>query len=67
MTKLSSRRPKSTKQVQWWRVSRISGARTIYVGEVEAADADEAVSKAAERFKVEIAHRGRLIARPSEF
>ena len=67
MTKTSARRPKSAKQVQWWRVSRISGARMIYLGEVEADTADEAVEKAAERFEVAPAHRNRLIARLSDF
>lgn len=69
MTRTVSRRPKSAKQQQWqwWRVSRISGARTIDVGEVEAADAEQAIEKAADKFEVEPAHRNRLIARPSEF
>ena len=67
MTKTTSRRKKSVQQRTWWSVLRISGARMIYLGEVEADTADEAVEKAAERFEVAPAHRNRLIARPSEF
>jgi hypothetical protein len=44
--------------VQWWRVSRISGARTIDVGEIEArTNEQEAVEKAADKFEVPPAHR----------
>ena len=56
MTELSSRSPKSAKQVHWWRVSRMSGARTLYVGEFEAADTEQAIEKAADKVEVEPAH-----------
>ena len=67
MTKTSARRPKSAKQVQWWRIVRIRGAGTVYLGEVEADDEAEALSKAIEHLQIEPAHRNRLIARPTEF
>jgi membrane-bound lytic murein transglycosylase B len=62
-TLTQQRRGKAARTQSWWRVSRISGARTITVGEAEAADAEEAVAKAADKFDVPPAHRGRLIAR----
>jgi hypothetical protein len=68
MTKTSARRSKSAKQqVQWWRILRIRGAGTVYLGEVEASDEAEALSKAIQHLQIEPAHRNRLIARPSEF
>jgi hypothetical protein len=66
MTKTASRRKKSVQQRTRWSVLRISGARLVYLGDIEADDAQEAIAKAADRFEVPPAHRIRLIARPSD-
>ena len=66
MSKPQQRRSKPAKQLLWWRVSQISGARARYLGEVEAHDAQEAIAKAFVKFEVQPAHRDRLIARPSD-
>jgi len=44
-----------------WRIS-IIGAGTKYLGRVEAPDAESAIAKAAEEFKIDEARRFRLIA-----
>jgi hypothetical protein len=48
-----------------WRVSLI-GAKSKYIGRVEAADAESAIDKAMEEFRIEPARRFRLIAEPVE-
>jgi len=53
------------KPLREWRISLI-GAGIKYVGRVEAADAESAIAKAAEEFRIEPARRFRLVAEPVE-
>ena len=53
------------KPLREWRVSLI-GAKSKYIGRVEAADAESAIVKAAEEFRIDPARRFRLVAEPVE-
>jgi hypothetical protein len=48
-----------------WRISLI-GAGTKYIGRVEAANAESAIDKAMEEFRIDAARRFRLVAEPVE-
>jgi hypothetical protein len=53
------------KPLREWRISVI-GAGIKYIGRVEAADAEAAIDKAMEEFRIDPARRFRLIAEPVE-
>ena len=56
---------KAAKPVREWRISAI-GAKSKYIGRVEAADEKSAIEKAIEEFNIDPARRFRLIAEPVE-
>ena len=56
---------KAAKPLREWDVS-IIGAKAKYVGRVLAADAEDAIAKAAEEYKIDPARRFRLVAEPVE-
>jgi hypothetical protein len=60
-----ARKPTTPAKLREWRISLI-GAGIKYVGRVEAADAESAIDKAMEEFRIEPARRFRLVAEPVE-
>ena len=53
------------KPLREWRITLLR-KKGQYLGRVEAPDADAAIKVAIEEFRVDEAHRSRLIARPVE-
>jgi len=58
-------KPTTPAKLREWRVSLI-GAKSKYIGRVEATEAESAIAKAAEEFRIEPARRFRLVAEPVE-
>ncbi len=46
-----------------WQISRVA-KKAIYLGQVEAADAETAIKRAIEKYDIAVEHRDRLAARP---
>ena len=46
-----------------WQITRVA-KRAVYVGEVQAADADAAIRRAIEKYDIAVERRDRLAARP---
>ena len=46
-----------------WQITRVA-KKAIYLGQVEAADAEMAIKRAIEKYDIAVEHRGRLAARP---
>jgi hypothetical protein len=63
MARIPTSPPK--KPLREWRISVI-GAKTKYLGRVDAPDEQSAIDKAMEEFKIDPARRFRLIAQPVE-
>jgi hypothetical protein len=45
-----------------WQISRVA-KKAIYLGQVEAADAETAIRTAIKKFDIDAEHQGRLVAR----
>ena len=47
-----------------WQISRIAGKGAVYIGNVEASDADAAIRLAIEKYDIEAKYHDRVAARP---
>ena len=56
------RRPAKQRTVAEWQISRVA-KKAIYLGQVEAADAETAIRAAIKKFDVDPEHQARLAAR----
>ena len=56
------RSPAKQRSVAEWQISRVA-KKAIYLGKVEAADAETAIKAAIEKFDIEPEHQPRLAAR----
>ena len=57
------RSPAKQRTVAEWQISRVA-KKAIYLGKVEAADAETAIKRAIEKYDIAAEHQGRLAARP---
>jgi hypothetical protein len=57
--------PKATKPLREWRITLLR-AKGQYLGRVEATDAESAIERGIQEFKIDEVHRSRLIAQPVE-
>ncbi len=57
-----ARRPAKQRTVAEWQISRVA-KKAIYLGRVEAADAETAIRAAIKKFDIDPEHQGRVAAR----
>ena len=55
--------PRRSQDPSPWQITRVA-KRAVYVGAVQASDADAAIKRAIEKYDIAMEHRDRLAARP---